>query len=222
MSWITGLLGIISSSVVWIVATILLVIICGVIFYFMYQWRIYNKTIYIFENLAGKGYILTGLDKARLIKFGKTGEEVLYLRKRKLYRTAYGRKMGTNSYWFAVGQDGYWYNFILGDLDAKREMLDIEPIDRDVRMMYVAMSNNINSRFDKKTFMEQYGTIIFSSIILLIFVIGCYFMLSKIGGIAETLNKGLEESVKLQASNGEIAARIDSMLSGSGLKTVVT
>jgi ATP-dependent Zn protease len=145
----------------------------------MYRWLLYNKEVWGFENINGKGYVVTFKDKARLVKFGKTGEEVLFLRGKKVYRTAYGRKMGNNTYWFAVGQDGYWYNFVLGDLDAKREMLDIEPIDRDVRMMYVAMSKNVEERFNKPSFLDKYGTYLASGIIILLLLGSMWFLLNK-------------------------------------------
>ena len=80
--------------------------------------------------------------------------------------------MGPNIYWFAIGQDGYWYNVVLGDLDAKMGMLDIEPVDRDMRYMHVAIRKNIQDRYKKIGFMEKYGTIVMNSIFLLIMLLG--------------------------------------------------
>ncbi len=68
-----------------------------------------------------------------------------------MYLSAYGRKMGKNTYWYAKAQDGYLYNFLLGDLDAKRAMLDIEPIDRDVRMFHVALDRLSNDTYGKES-----------------------------------------------------------------------
>ena len=166
-----------------------------IIIWLVYQSRIYNKKIELYENIAGLGYQKTFLDRARVIKIGVGGEELLFLRKKKVYRTAYGKKMGKNTYWFAIGQDGYWYNIVLGDLDAKMGMLDIEPIDRDMRMMHVAIRKNIESRYRKENFMQKYGVFVLSSIFLLIMIIAVWLLMSKAGDlisasspIAQSLN----------------------------------
>lgn len=222
MSWYSGLLGAVSNSVMWIVILVVLVIILSVAAYFIYQRMMFNKEVVVFENVNGKGYVVTFHDKARLVKFGKTGEEVLFLRKKKVYRTAYGRKMGNNTYWFAVGQDGYWYNFVLGDLDTKLEMLDIEPIDRDVRMMYVAMSKNVEDRFNKPSFMEQYGVYIAGGIILLITLASVWFLVSKMSDTLTSVQTfDLERSkVDLQIVQElkGIAVSLDAITRSSGIR----
>jgi len=141
----------------------------------------FKYKIILFENIGGQGYKVAYKDRARLIKIGDGGEEILYLRKLKSYRAAYGRKMNKNEYWFAVGQDGYWYNFLLGDLDAKMNMLDIEPIDRDMRYMHVAIRKNIQERYRKETFMQKYGTIMINGIFLIIMIIALWLLIDQIG-----------------------------------------
>jgi len=120
----------VSGWTIALIMVIVVVLILGAVgFWLIYSWRVFRYKIWIFEN-TGHGYRLVGKDRARLIKVGDGGEEILWLKRRKVYRAAYGRKMGKNTYWFAIGQDGYWYNVVLGDVDAKLGMLDIEPIDR--------------------------------------------------------------------------------------------
>lgn len=187
-----------------------------IIVWLIYQRRTYNKKIIVFENIAGQGYQNTGKDYARVVKCGDTGEELLYLRKRRVYRTAYGRKMGKNTYWFAIGQDGYWYNVILGDLDAKMGMLDIEPIDRDMRMMYVAIGRNIKDRYKKESFMQKYGTFVLSSIFLLIMIIAIWLLMSKAGDLIKEgvpVANALKDAAK---SMVQASSTWDSVCGGSG------
>ena len=138
------------TAILYVLVAILLISIVCVGIWFWYMNKLYNKKVVVFENISGKGWQRAFEDTARLIKVGDQGEELLYLRNRKVYRTAYGKKMGVNEYWFAVGQDGYWYNYLLGDFDAKLGEMDIEPVDRDMRYMHVAIRKNIENRYKKK------------------------------------------------------------------------
>lgn len=202
---------------VWI--TIIAIVLVGAgIIYFVYDRKIYNKTIILFENISGQGFQLAYKDRARLIKLGDAGEEVLYLKKKKVYRTAYGRKMGKNTYWFAVGQDGYWYNITLGDLDAKLGMLDIEPVDRDMRYMHVALRKNIQDRYRKQNFMEKYGTIMMSGMFLIIMLIGIWFLIDKIGDISGAIAGSVDSAQKVQEATRQILSSLENVCGGSGLK----
>jgi len=189
-------------------------LVLALVLYMWYMTKIYNKKIVVFENIAGKGWVKSGTDSARLIKVGNGGEEILYLRKRKVYRAAYGRKMGKNEFWFAIGQDGYWYNFILGDLDAKMGMLDIEPIDRDMRYMHVAIRKNAEERYRKIGFMEKYGTMILLGIYMIGFFIGTWFLLDQLGEIASQLISSLDANQKVVETLSNIVGQLDIINNG--------
>lgn len=174
----------------------------------------FKYKIILFENIGGQGYKVAYKDRARLIKIGDGGEEILYLRKLKSYRAAYGRKMNKNEYWFAVGQDGYWYNFLLGDLDAKMNMLDIEPIDRDMRYMHVAIRKNITERYRKVGFMEKYGVMVFSGIFIIAMIIALWLMLDQIGELIEQAATATSAGAKTLEVVTNALARVDSICSG--------
>ena len=194
-------------------------IVGAIVIYFWYISRLYHKKIIVFENISGQGFQPTFKDSARLVSIGDGGEELLYLRKKKIYTTAYGKKMGKMEYWFAVGQDGYWYNCILGDLDAKMGMLDIEPIDRDQRYMSVAIRKNIESRYRKKT-TEKVIAIAVGGLVLmsLILMIGGWYMFDKMAETSNTINEGVKLSLEVQESTRQIIASLDNVLSrGTGI-----
>lgn len=202
------------NLIIWVIIIAIILIIVGIILFLWYQSRVYNRKVMVFENIAGRGYQLVYKDKARLIKLGDAGEELLYLRRKKAYRTAYGSKMGKNEYWFAIGQDGYWYNFVLGDLDAKMGMLDIEPIDRDMRYMHTAIRKNIVDRYQKRSFMEKYGTIIMTGVFLLIMILGIWFLLGEMGDIASAISQSVETAAKLTEQNARLLSSIDNLRTG--------
>lgn len=214
--------GIGGSSIIWISMFIILILILGgVAFFILHRFKIYNKRIEIYENISGLGFRKTGVDRARLIKVGDGGEEILHLLKRKVFRSAYGRKMGINTYWFAIGQDGYWYNIILGDLDAKRGMLDIEPVDRDLRYMHVAIRRNIIDRYRKQNFMDKYATYVFNGIILIVLIVGGWFLVDKIADVASNISNNLAVVDKVAEKMQSVVASLDRVCSGgSGLVPV--
>ena len=102
--------GFLSSSwiYVFIIVIIGLILIVGVALFIFFLT--YKKKIIVFENIAGQGYQPVFRSRARIVKLGVGGEEILKTLFGGYYVSAYGRKMGKNIYWYAKGQDGYWYN----------------------------------------------------------------------------------------------------------------
>ena len=186
----------------------------------MRNYKIFNKKIQVFENISGKGYQPVYKDRARLVKLGDGGEELLFLKKKKLYRAAYGRKMGINTYWFAIGQDGYWYNCVLGDIDAKMGMLDIEPIDRDMRYMHVAIRKNIKDRYNKPSAFEKYGTYIMSGIFMIIMLVGIWLLLNKIGDISSGAAASVTAANEVVKAAQSIISSLDNICQGGGSNIV--
>ena len=207
----------------WLLVTILIISVLAIIFVGLIVWfivslKVYNRKIHIYENIAGRGFQLIFKDRARVVKVGEGGEELLYLKKKKVYISAYGRKMGKNLYWYAVGQDGYWYNVVLGDVDAKMGLLDIEPIDRDMRYTHVANRKNIQGRYRKKK-MEKVVMITIGGILLgiLIMVVGNWFILSKMGDMMSEFAVAQSNFQPVADSMQTIASHLDQVCSGGGL-----
>ena len=197
-----------------VASAICFIIIIGVAVYLILNWLTYNKKIIVFENISGQGYQPVLKDTARIVKIGDGGEELLFLKKKKVYRTAYGKKMGKNTYWFAVGQDGYWYNILLGDLDAKMGMLDIEPIDRDMRYMHVAIRKNITERFKKVGFMEKYGVIMFSGIFIIVMIVALWLLVDQIGELIGEATASVNAAKTVVEPLTQIVSKMDTICSG--------
>jgi hypothetical protein len=195
---------------------ILFLLIFGLVIWVYIQNKVYYIQIRDFENISGRGYQLAGRNSARIIAIGDGGEELLLLRKGKRYRTAYGLKMGRNEYWFAKGQDGYMYNVVLGDLDAKMGTLDIEPIDRDMRYMHVAIRKNIQDRYKKISALQQYAPIIISFVFVIIILIATWLLISKVGDLIHIASQNIEASKPLAEKTGELIGKLDSICSGGG------
>ena len=188
--------------IIGVIGFIVIVIVALLLFY-----RTYNRKVTIFENISGQGYHPTLTTRARIVSLGISGEEVLKTLAGGRYLTAYGRKMSKNSYWFAKGQDGYLYNFILGDLDTKMAMLDIEPIDRDVRMFHVALDRLSSQTYGKPSFLEKYGNVMFLFLFLCLIVGAMWIIIGRIGEATDAL-------VQTAETNKEVVKALPNLLQG--------
>jgi len=217
--------GFLSSTWIYIAIIVVvgLILIVGVLTLLFFLT--YKKKIIIFENISGQGYQPVLKTRARVLKLGIGGEEILKTLIGGIFMSAYGRKMGKNTYWYAKGQDGYLYNIVLGDLDAKQALLDIEPIDRDVRMFHVALDRLSHQTYGKQNFMEKYGIHIMLFIFLITLVLGMWFIVGKIGEAVAPLSQSAELSLKIQESNAILISKLESVVNnlgrggGSGLVT---
>ncbi len=180
--------GFISNSWIWIAIILFLgiVLIVGVaLILFLRTW---NRKVELYEDIGGNGrYQRITVTRARLLKIGDKGEQILKTMKGNLFLTAYGKKMGVKTYWFARGSDGYWYNIVLGDLDTKMGILDIDPVDRDVRMMHVALDRLSQDEYGQKSKLPMIllGTGIF--IVLVILLGGMYVVAGRFVDAAHSL-----------------------------------
>lgn len=116
------------------------------------------------ENLAGNGYTFTRKGRCRLVGFGDTGEEIFQLKPKLFakgkFRPAYGKRVGNKEILWMIGSDGYPYNCTLGDLNKSLLEVGVNPVDRDMRYAYASARKGLGNRYDKKSFMEKYGTYI--------------------------------------------------------------
>lgn len=181
--------------------------------------KTYNKKVILFENISGQGYQPILKTRARTIGLGVGGEEILKTFAGK-FVSAYGRKMGRNTFWFAKGGDGYWYNIVLGDLDSKRAMLDIEPIDRDVRMFHVALDRLSHQTYGKNSFLEKYGIHLLLFIFLITLILGMWFIVGKIGDAVAPLAQSTEKALEIQKANAEITTKLVSIVEKLGIKEI--
>lgn len=197
----------------------------GIIFGGVMIWwtRVFKHKFRIFENISGAGFEEIGIVRGRLLKIpGSLQEKIFWIPKIKEYVSAYGRKMGKNMYYLIKGQDGYYYNCVLGDFDAKAGMLDIEPVDRDVRGFHTQNAKNIKDRYEAP---KNWPVILMSITIvvaILILVIGGYIIFNKINdglkissGTAATSQAVQETNLKLVVKLEEIVDKINSGGSGT-------
>lgn len=220
-----------SSTWIYILVLFLLgLILIGAVAFILYI-KTYNRKMVFLENLSGKGYNVIAKKRARIVKLGVGGGELLKPIFSNTFFPSDGRKMGKNTYWFAKGSDGYWRNIVLGDLDTETGMLDIEPVDRDVRMFQIAIDRLSHQTYGKQSFMEKYGIHVLLFVFLIVLIFGMWFIVGKIGDATAPLAASTENAVKIQEANDrtldKLAVLIDRIntnpaMGGTGLKPAPT
>lgn len=152
---------------------------------------VYKYKFEIYEDISGKGYERTRVVRGRKLSIKSSlGDAVYWIPSMKDYVSAHGRKMGKNLYWYYVGPDGWLYNFVLGELDTINGILDIEPIDKNVRAFHTTNQRVINERYKVPT---NWPTVIMSITIILAIII-----------LSASTYLGHKEDIK----NSEIQAKI--------------
>jgi len=208
--------GFFSNTWIYVLIIVLVgvLLIVGIVIFLFFLT--YKKKIVLFENISGQGYQPVLKTRARTLKLGVGGEEILKTLMGGHFVSAYGRKMGKNTFWYCKGQDGYWYNTILGDLDTKRAMLDIEPIDRDVRMFHVALDRLSHQTYGKTSFMEKYGVHMMLFLFLIVLIFGMWFIVGKIGTAVAPLAEAGDNAVKIQEANDATLGKLDNLIRALG------
>lgn len=205
----------------WFIFAIFIVFLVAVGSFMFYHFRTYKYKVRVYET-HGADWKEVGMYRARLLNIsGSLGERVLWVPKLKEYLSAYGRKMGKNLFYYAKAHDGYYYNILLGDLDAKMGVLDIEPVDQDVRAFHTTNKKNIEERYNKP---KNWPTIVMAFTIilaLLIVFIGGYVMYDKVIEGMDKTNANIEASMRATEVAGDVLAGIDNLISGGKASGIV-
>ena len=164
----------------------------------------------VYENLSGNGYRKVRWGRCRLVPFGDGGEEVFYLRGVNKFRVAYGKRIGIKQVAWAVGEDGLWYNVTFSDFNKKLMEVGIMPVDRDIRYAHASVRKGIENRYNQKSFMDKYGTIIaFGMLFICIIAISVGWYMS-----ADKNAKAAATNLDVAKANKEVMTLQKEVLSG--------
>ena len=159
-----------------ILGWILFIVLCLGGGWFLYSYytnkKIFNKRITAFEIISGE-WSPCVRDTAKVIKIGKGGFEILYLKNTKSWKIAYGGRVGRNDYYFFIMPDGYWYNGTLlasiNKIDENGGLVPITTTNPLMRGQYTALEKQIDVlHADKASFWEKHGSFVMSIAFILI------------------------------------------------------
>lgn len=207
------------STLVWYFAVVvMLLILLGVMAFFIIRRLKFNKKVIILEDVSGSDDLEPiGRDRAMTVRVGTGGLEVLYLKKRKVYRGAYGKRMGKNTYYFAIGPDGYWYNITLGSLQKGMKNVSIKPTKVNMRYQNESLQEIIKQRYDQPNFWQKYGQLIVGFTFIAFIVLMAYFMFDSFQDAAGSVTRAAEISKEVAIELGKVVGGLESLKSSGGL-----
>lgn len=214
-----GLLHSFMTGLGWLLAGIILIAAAGFGFWWWWTKKQFNKTTTDFE-IVGEFYEPSVRDTAKLVKLGKTGFVVLYLRKSKVYRIASGGKIGKNAYYFFIGRDGYPYNSMLSSniyaIDNEKGLIPIVTANPTMKAQFTALQKQLDDlHTEKKSWMDKYGVYLFLGGIALIIMIGSYLSYKELSSFSNQMGS-LVESLKVLTSNmNQVAVNLGNNAGGA-------
>lgn len=145
----------------WIFFGIIVIAGCWYAYIVWHNKKIFNKKITVFD-IVGINFVPAIRDVAKAVKIGSGGFEILYLKKLKIYRIAYGGRVGKDTYYFFILPDGYWYNGMLSAnmnmIDKQGGLIPVVTTNPTMRSQYTSLEKQIDALHSAKVgFMEKYG-----------------------------------------------------------------
>ena len=203
------IVGILSNTWVWIlivsfIGVILIVTVVLILFY-----TTFKRKVVIFEERSGQLEPVKRT-RARVIRLRAGGEELMKTFMGGYFLSAYGQKVGRNSYWYMRGPDGYLYNFVL-DKFGKPVF-----VSGDMRMFNIAIDRLSQQTYGKASFLEKYGVHIMLFFFLMALIGGMWIIIGKIADVTSPLAQSVEIANDLAQTNNDIILRLDSVLRSMG------
>lgn len=209
------------SVIGWLVFFLLLVGGGFWIYVYYKNKKIFSKRITAFD-LVGQYWEPALRDLAKVVKIGKGGFEILYLKNSKTWKIAYGGRVGKNDFYFFILPDGYWYNGMLkGGVNAMNETGGLVPIVTTnplMRGQYTALEKQIDSLHgEKQKFWDKYGTVILSVAFVLISGVMLWLMFKEFSSAMGQLTTYHNSMAELLDKVNRLLGSAQASGSGSGL-----
>lgn len=154
--------------------------------------KIFSKKI-VAKQMIGGYWKPVYYDVAKSVKLGKAGFEVLYLKKLKTWKIAYGGNFGDSEYEFYIMPDGYWFNSrAYGDvkyMDNNAGLVSVVTTNPLMRGQYVALEKQVDAlHAEKGKWWDKYSTVVLSIAFVLIAGVIMWLLFKEWRGAVEGVN----------------------------------
>lgn len=211
------------NGLTWLFLGIIIIVGVAVVAWIYIDKKRFNKKTTDFEVVSGQ-FVPSVRDMAQTVKIGRGGFQVLYLKKLKTWRVAYGGKTGINAYYFFIDPTSrYAYN---GVLSAKIQAIDenggyipIVTTDPAMRSHYTSLETQIDQLHgEKKSFMEKYGIWVLSIGYVVIMGVFAWLSFKEVGDFLGSGSDLAQRMTELAETMNRLAVNLDNTATGgSGL-----
>ena len=181
-----------------------------------FQW---NKKVKCFEKVMGRLQI-TRLDKARIIRIGNSGDEVLLIKKNRKILPRPVLQAEPKTYWYEIKEDGEWINIEPQSIDTgkvdKNGVMNMHYLDKEMRYARGALGYMNKERYDEATFMQKYGGLIAYGVLILVTCIGLWLILDRLIEVAVAQAGAMDSVKEVLSETGRILGAVDNVQQGGG------
>lgn len=173
--------------------------ICAGLGFLYWNHKRFSKKIMIIKN--GQ---FAGTDKARVVKVGDMGNEILFLKTLKVFRNTSGITVAKNTYLYSIDEQGNWHNVGLSNVNRQLKELLLEIASNDQRLANVNIRRLNDRRFNKQNWLKENIGIIAGGLVLIIIVIFLWLMSQNNLKTTESQKNILQSYQESQEQNAEM------------------
>jgi hypothetical protein len=183
------------------IATFLILFaLCGIVLYVFYfrkkSAQQYNITLHFFREVNGQP--VPAYDwKATELTVPQTNIHVFYVKEKDMYLPRGTKPTGKDHYWYHIRPNGELINYVQGSIDSEIKASKLDYDHTDMRYAYANLMEIIKRNYRDKSvkWWVQYQQLISVIIYVLVFTLAFYFLITKIGGIVDSV-KQVADSLK--------------------------
>lgn len=171
-------------------------IVIGLFLYAKTQKKIYNKKIFWFEEVHGAMIPLgTGPDLACELTVPQTNVRLFYIKSKKLYLPRGTKRMGKDSYWYAIRNNREIVNFTMKNIneEMKEANLDFDHTDMRYGAENLLAIIKRNYKDGNRKWWQEYKDLISTVIFIVVMSISFWFLIKKINSLMGTAEQILEQ-----------------------------
>lgn len=207
--------GGIGTVILFFVVVVALILISGLVTYFLVMFLVYNKRLVIFEKINGRIEVVAR-PKAREMKIGEGGDTAFYVQKIKKVIPTPSIQTGRRTYWFYRREDGELINIGIQDIDEQMRSVKAHFLDKEMRYSRTALQRNLGIRYDKVKFWDKYGGIILFTIYIAIVGIMVYLVFDKFIELAGQVAGIVNNADQVVQASKDLLIALDNVQSGTG------
>lgn len=199
------------SIVAWIFIAVIFIALMSIGIYLLIRYMRFNKKIIIFEEINGR-FEPTRKDRAMEMVLSKGGDTIFYLARNKKYLPTPNLQTGRKTFWFFVRSDNEWINFTLENLNEKSKEANARFLDKEMRYARTQIQRGLKERYDKPSFWERYGLLIFSIAYIVIIGVMMWLLFDKWIDLAGVTNLSIERSAEVMEVSKSVMEKADAIL----------
>lgn len=163
--------------------------------------KLYNITIHFFEEVQGN---LIPIEQclACELTIPNTSVKVFYIKSKDLYLPRGVRKMGKNSYWYAIRDNKEIVNFRIKNINKEMKEANLDYDHTDMRYAMNNLRDLIKRNYRDKSipWWREYKEVISIVIYVFVLTLSIFFILNKIGDLIDKVGLLIDHADQLVQS----------------------